>query len=44
MDEENFSEGSSGELQISSGLHLEVEVTSLTLPNAFEHVHRTVVT
>jgi hypothetical protein len=28
MDEENFSEGSSGELQTSAGLHLELEVTS----------------
>jgi len=28
IDEENFSEGSSGELKTSAGLHLELEVTS----------------
>jgi len=44
MVEGNFSEGSSGELQTSAGLHLELEVTSRILPNAFEYTHKTVVT
>jgi hypothetical protein len=44
MNEENFSEGSAGELQISAGLHLELEVTSWSLSNAFVYTHKTVVT